>query len=236
MPFPQFLKPIPVRFLTDYARKLQMNSLSGSLKGEANDLIHAVVYREQIDESVSTAIDNNNRYEQGERNFEPETDADPLLNTLEHVVNGIMTGQSLDDQHGKIRQYIHNQQERSDLISNLLLTKDYQRLLSHLKVREILEARLLQAALRGDLNTSELLAVTQMVTEQTSKLETRVQAGASNVSDVMALLNKADYALSLHEDKVRDKFKHTTSTGREIVRRMIHKLRKVDGAPEPKKK
>jgi hypothetical protein len=86
------------------------------------------------------------------------------------------------------------------------------------------------SALREDLSTAELMAMITMIGEGAAKLESRVQAGASNVSDVMALLNKADYALHLHEDEVKERFKHTTHTGREIVRRVIHKLQKVAAA------
>lgn len=236
MALPRFTKPIPVRFLTDFVKALQNSAIDGPLKGgDANDLVTNVMAREHVDQSVAIALDQQNRYEHGEREFTDE-DEDPLLMTLDKVVEGILTGQSLEDQKGKIKQYIFNQQERAELISNLLLTKDYQRLIQFTKVRDELEKKLLSAALRGDLNVPELMAMMQMVGDQTSKLENRVQAGASNVSDVLALLNKADYHLHLHEDTIKEKFKHTTSTGREIVRRMIHKLQKVDKAGTEEKR
>lgn len=236
MALPRFVQPIPVRFLTDYARSLQMSSLNGPLKGAANDLIHNVMFREQIDSDVSTAIERANKFEHGVKDDDDASDdSDPLLGTLEKVIEGIMTGQSLAPQQDKIKQYIHNQQERADLITNLLLTKDYQRLVKHIRVRDMLEDRLLSAAQRGDLNTSELMALSQMINEQSSKLENRVQAGASSASDVMTLLNKADYHLHLHENNMKAKFKNTSATGREIVRRVLHKLHKVNKATEDSK-
>lgn len=227
MALPRFLHPIPVRFLTDYARALQMNQLHGPLKAAAANLVQSVMTRSNIDETVSTAIDQHNAYENGERDFTAEDD-DPVLGTMDRVIEGILSGQSLSGEMAKIKQYIFNQTERAELISNLLLTKDYQRLVRHVRVRDLLEKKLLTAALREDLNTSEIMAMIMLIGENTAKLETRVQAGATNVSDVMALLNKADYALHLHEDTVKEKFKHTTPTGREIVRRLVHRLQKVD--------
>ena len=239
MAFPRFTKPIPVRFLTDYVRSLQLNGLNGPLKNAAGDLVNDVMTRDHIDKSVALALTRNNEKDYGgsEDGVEQEGAGvdDPLLTTLESVVNGIMKGESLSGQQQEIQRYIFNQQERAELISNLLLTKDYSRLVASLRVRDVLEKKLLEAALREDLNTSEIMAMITLVGSHAEKLENRVQAGASNISDVMALLNKADYALHLHEDSMKEKFKHTTATGREIVRRVIHKLQKVDKAAADKK-
>jgi hypothetical protein len=238
MAFPKFIKPIQVRFLTDYVRSLQLNGLSGPLKNAAGDLVNDVMTRDNIDRSVALALTRNNEKEYDAGAGAEKEGAgidDPLLSTLENVVNGIMTGESLAGEQKEIQRYIFNQQERAELISNLLLTKDYGRLVSSLRVRDVLEKKLLDAALREDLNTSELMAMMTIIGSHTEKLENRVQAGATNISDVMALLNKADFALHVHEDVIKEKFKNTSSTGREIVRRMIHKLQKVDKAASDKK-
>lgn len=236
--FPRFIKPIPVRFLTDFVRTLQLNALNGPLKNAAGDLVNDVMTRDHIDKSVALALirHNENEYKNPGDGVEQEGDGvdDPLLSTLENVVNGIMSGESLAGQQKEIQRYIFNQQERAELISNLLLTKDYGRLVASIRVRDILEKKLLEAALREDLNTSEIMAMITLIGSHAEKLENRVQAGASNISDVMALLNKADYALHLHEDSMKEKFKNTSATGREIVRRVIHKLQKVDKAARDK--
>jgi hypothetical protein len=226
MPLPVFdkSKPIQVRFLTDYARAMQANSISGTLKEASPNLVKSVMIRTTIDDTVTESINSANEREYGAQH---EDLSDPLSDTLENVINGIMTGKSLDEYRDDIKRYIHNQQDRSDLIINLLLTKDYQRLLKFVKVRDDLEAKLLAAAGRTDLNASEMMAFSQLITEMTAKLEGRVQAGSTNVSDVMALLSKADYALQLQEETTKKKFKQTTPTGREIVRRLVHKLSKI---------
>ena len=152
---------------------------------------------------------------------------DPITNVLGDVVSGIMKGESLAAHHDQIRKYITNQQDRSELIANLLVTKDYQRLVSFLKARDILEQDIVKAALRSDLNISEKMALLQMVSEITTGLEHKVQAGASNVSDFAALMAKVDYTLQVNDATLKGRMKMTTSAGREIVRRVMHKLSKV---------
>jgi|KBSSwiStaDraftv2_1062776.scaffolds.fasta_scaffold00022_321 methyl-accepting chemotaxis protein len=233
--YPELLAPIPVSFLTDFVRDFQKNRLDGPLSQAANDLVRDVLFRASLEDAVETRIELNNRIQQEERaptdeelrQEEADKHADPILDVLDNVVEGILKGESLEKHHDQIRKYILNQQDRSELIANLLLTKDYRRLVSFVKVRDVLEQRLLEAATRADLNISEMMAMMTIVNAGADKLSNKVEAGASNISDVIALMTKVDYTLQENDSKMKEKLKKTSPSGREIVRRVIHKLKKV---------
>lgn len=233
--FPTLTVPIPVVFLTDFVRDFQKNRLDGPLSQAANDLVRDVLFRASLEDAVENRIELTNRIRDEERvptedELRQEAEdkhADPIIDVLDDVVEGILKGDSLEKYHDQIRKYILNQQDRSELIANLLLTKDYRRLVSFVKVRDMLEARLLEAATRSDLNISEIMAMMTIINSQAEKLSGRVEAGASNISDVIALMTKVDYTLQENDTKLKEKLKGTSASGREIVRRVIHKLRKV---------
>jgi hypothetical protein len=233
--FPELIGPLPVVFLTDFVRDFQKNRLDGPLSQAANDLVRDVLFRASLEDAVETRIELNNRVRDEEkvptedelRQEAANEHADPILDTLDNVVEGILKGESLTKHHEDIRKYILNQQDRSELIANLLLTKDYRRLVAFVKVRDLLETRLLEAATRADLNISEIMAMMQIVGANADKLSNRVEAGATNISDVIALMTKVDYTLQENDTRLKDKLKHTSASGREIVRRVLHKLQKV---------
>jgi methyl-accepting chemotaxis protein len=233
--FPELLAPIPVTFLTDFVRDFQKNRLDGPLSQAANDLVRDVLFRASLEDAVETRIDLTNRIRDEEKvpteeelRKEAEEDGrDPIIDVMDNVVEGILRGESLEKHHDQIRKYILNQQDRSELIANLLLTKDYRRLVSFVKVRDILERRLLEAATRADLNISEIMAMMQIVNANADKLSNKVEAGASNISDILALMTKVDYTLQENDTRMKEKLSKTSASGREIVRRVIHKLKKV---------
>lgn len=233
--FPTLTAPIPVVFLTDFVRDFQKNRLDGPLSQAANDLVRDVLFRASLEDAVENRVELINRIrdeqrvptEEELRQEAEDENADPIINVLDDVVEGILKGDSLEKYHDQIRKYILNQQDRSELIANLLLTKDYRRLVSFVKVRDILEGRLLEAATRSDLNISEIMAMMTIIGAQADKLSSKVEAGASNISDVLALMTKVDYTLQENDTKLKEKLKGTSASGREIVRRVIHKLKKV---------
>lgn len=234
---PTLRSPVKVVFLTDFVRTMQDNDLTGPLSQEAAGLVKDVFLRQKLEGTVETYVSVVNQTRDSgqvptdeDLKNEAMPKEDPVLKVLQDVISGIISGKGLSSHQEEVKKYISNQQDRAELISSLLLTKDYQRLAEFTKARDLLERSLLEAAGRSDLNTSETMALMQLVGEQVNRLEGRVQAGASNISDVMALLNKADFALQEHEGQIKDKFKHTTPAGREIVRRIVHKLRKLDGS------
>ena len=241
--FPELLAPIPVTFLMDFIRDFQKNRLDGPLSQAANELVRDVMFRASLESAVETRIELTNRIRDEERvptDEELRNEAraemgDPITDVLQGVVDGIMSGESLAQHSEKIQRYILNQQDRSELISNLLRTKDYRRLVEFVRVRDNLEGKMLEAATRGDLNISEQMALFSIINSEASKLENKVEAGASNISDIMALMTKVDYSLQENDSKLKEKMKGTSASGREIVRRVIHKLRKVATAAEPGK-
>jgi hypothetical protein len=233
--FPQLLAPIPVTFLMDFVRDFQKNRLDGPLSQAANDLVRDVLFRASLEDAVEARIELTNRVKDEERvptddELRQEAEAessDPVVDTLDNVVEGILRGESLEKHHEQVRKYIINQQDRSELISNLLRTKDYRRLVAFVRVRDQLETRLLEAAGRADLNISEIMALMTIVGATADKLSNKVEAGSTNISDVLALMTKVDYTLQENDTRMKEKLKQTSASGREIVRRVIHKLRKV---------
>lgn len=162
-----------------------------------------------------------------EREIE-EAKADTVLNTLSKVVGSIKTGESItDDTRESVTKLISNQEDRAELIQNLLLTHQYDRLVRYTKIRDHLERVMLACAKRGDLTAAEALAFMKITMEQTDSISSEVKAGATSVQDLMGMLNKVDFAVQISEKELEKKFANTSPQGREIVRRLATRLSKA---------
>jgi hypothetical protein len=149
------------------------------------------------------------------------------------VVDSIKSGKSITDSHVQIASLINNQEERAKLLDTLLLTHDYDRLVNFLYARKQLEQLLLSAAMRGDLTPTEQLAFMTIVLKETETISQRIRAGANSEKDIMSLLNKVDYTMQVSESDSLKKFKDTTPQGREIIRRLAHRLSKLQRHEKP---
>lgn len=242
--YPGLRQPIPVAFvarLSDILRVLQPNrlELGTALQRASYSLVSDVFARQGLDERVerrlakATGLEDEAARPIGGAGaatevVEDDDIDDAVVSMLGEVVNGIITGTSLGDkQRGKINRYIANQEARAELIANLVQTDDYRRLLRLMKARQGLEKTLIRAMGRDDLNPSEMLALHQVVTSEVSTIAKGVRVNANNVSDVLGLLEKADAAFGEQEELMARKFEKTTPQGREVIRRLAHRLSKL---------
>ena len=152
---------------------------------------------------------------------------DQSLSVLQQVVDGFTHGTSLAHLSETINKLISNQEQRAELISSLVMSHEYNRLVKYLAVRSHLEDQLIEAALRDDLSTSEKLMLLKLVGDETQSVANKVQAGSTTVKDIMGLMNKVDYKLQLGERTLGSKFRKTTPQGREIVRRVAFQLQRT---------
>lgn len=152
---------------------------------------------------------------------------DPALSVLQQVVEGFSNGTSLAHLSEQINQLISNQEQRAELISSLVMSHEYQRLVKYLAVRAHLEDQLIESALRDDLSVSERIMLLKLVGDETQSTANKVQAGSTTVKDILGLMNKVDYKLQLGERSLGSKFKKTTPQGREIVRRVAFQLQRT---------
>jgi len=156
-----------------------------------------------------------------------EGQSDPVLKILDKVVQGIKHGTDISENQEEISKLILNQESRAELIDNILLTHDYDRLVKYVRARKVLEDFLLLACQRGDLSATEALAFMKIVMTESETIQHRVKAGATSVKDIINLVSKADYAVQAKEADLTKKFDKTTPQGREIIRRLAHRLNKV---------
>lgn len=162
----------------------------------------------------------------------PAAPADEVLQTLQRLISGLQQGGDISHLKDELAKYVLNQESRAELVTNLVMTHDYNRLNNYMHARASLENILLQAATGSRLTPTQALAFLKIVQEESEIILNRVRAGATNVKDIVGLLNKADFALQTREGELAKKFASTTPQGREIVRRMAHRLRKLYGAAE----
>jgi len=153
--------------------------------------------------------------------------ADKPLQVIEQVVGAIKDGRDLSAMKPDVLRLISNQEDRAQLISNLLMTHDYTRVAKYAKAREKLENTILEAIDRGRLTPTQTLAFLKLISEETEVISGRIRGGATSVKDLMALINRADYQMQMSEGDIHKKFTGTSPQGREIIRRLIGKLCKA---------
>lgn len=152
---------------------------------------------------------------------------DPALDLLQQIVNGFQSGKSIASLGDKLSQLTNNQEQRSELISALVTSHDYSRLVKYMAVRSHLEDELLASACRDDLSPAERIMMLKLVGDETGQLEQKIQASSTGIKDMMSLMNKVDYTLQVGEHNLRSQYAKTTPQGREIVRRLALRLQQT---------
>ena len=158
------------------------------------------------------------------------------LQVLEQVVEALRTGEPLEGVRGDVERLVTNQQVKTDLINNIVLAHDFERLTLYLKARSKLERFLFGLLNEDKLTAQDALAYFKIVYEESKALTERVQGGASPVKDASAELDKVDLAVRQAQEAMKAKLKDTSPQGREIIRRLRHKAQKIlktldDGKP-----
>lgn len=237
MPFPVLPdKPLPVKFLPDPAEAIRDEfpnrlAVGDNLQRQSGPLTSMPLVRQEFLSREFDSLARESGMEPVLKQVRRRTPANPVVETLEGMVNGIIEGRSLEPERESIRRFVSNQEERAKIVSHLLLTHDVQRLVKMLQTRDQIEQQLHEAAHREDLNPSERLAYMGMLTTEIDRATGRVRAKAANPEDLEALLEKADFKLQADEATLIAKHSEGTSTvGRELMRRLGYKLQKMASA------
>ena len=240
MSFPTLEKPIPVQFATSAAEAIKMEfpnrlSVGDNLQRAAGAISQIVLVREEANKQQFTSLAKRSGVGMpfDSSMSVPAPATNPVLETISGLVEGILRGESLDGQREAISRFMLNQEQRSKIISHLLLTHDYERLSRKLKLRAQLERKVEAAASRQDLNPSEVMALLLMTNDDIQTSTKAVKSSAENVDDVLALLEKADYKAQAQEAVLAQKYRGTTTPhGREIIRRLAHTIHKLQEKPQ----
>jgi hypothetical protein len=160
--------------------------------------------------------------------------ADVALEAIRDLVTGIQEGRSLEPLYPRLSRLIANQERRAEIVDQLFLTSEFDRAVNLASARAQLEYELCLAAYRSDLSVPERLALLDRIVELERDSRNRIKSGAIPVSDLMALVQKADATLAVDEVQLAAKFAKTTPQGREVVRKLALRLGKAARAAEKK--
>jgi len=168
----------------------------------------------------------------GEGETSEQDQFDPVIDTMQAVVEGIVAGRDISSYRGKIERLISNQESRAELIDNLILTHDYTRLLKFIKTRSKLEDSLLELAETENLTPHEKMVLLRYVSDEAKFLGNKVKAGSSSVKDILGLLNRVDFHVQVSQKELEKRLSTTSPQGREIVRRTAYRLLKLSGSAQ----
>lgn len=158
----------------------------------------------------------------------------PALDGLRAVIEAVVQGKDLLQHAKEIERLVMGQETRANLVDSLIATADYERLMGFLTARRTLEFSLLGALNSGQLSPPEQLALLNYLNTETRNIEGKIKAGTTEMKDVMGLLLKLDASTAAGEASIAERVKLTTPQGREIVRRVLHRLGKATRKPRAK--
>jgi hypothetical protein len=151
----------------------------------------------------------------------------PVYQVLRQIVGGIEDGKDIRESYPLIGRLIHNQEPRSNVVNQLLLTNDFRRVTELSAARDHLEQELMAGAYRQDLTAAERLVLLKMLQEQLKTAESRLAAGAQPVQDLIGLMQKINFATQGDENALRQRFSQTSPQGREIIRKLVTTMRRA---------
>ena len=147
-----------------------------------------------------------------------------VTDLVKTVVDGIATGTDFKQIYPTLSRLVNQQESRAKLLDQLLLFDDYRRVSAWTEVRNEIEVDLIQAARRGDLRPAERLFLLEMADKKLLGIQRRIEGGASEVNDVLGLLQKANYAVEAQGEALKERFAKTSYQGREIARKLLTRL------------
>lgn len=147
----------------------------------------------------------------------------PALDVFDSIVNSIMNGTDMSTDFPTLSRLIHAQEQRAEVINQLLLANDFKRLNMATRARDKLEESLFAAALNSDdsLLPAERVVLLDRLDSIVAATRKRISAESTTVNDITALLEKIDYKTTeLNEAGLKKKFDGTSVQGRELVRKL----------------
>lgn len=146
-----------------------------------------------------------------------------IYEVLQTVTAGIQTGADISSAYPTISRLIHNNEQRANVVNQLLLTHEFSRAATLSEARDHLENELVRAAYRGDMTPAERLCLMTMLDKRLKESRGMIANGAQPIQDIQALLERVNYVTS-DESGLKERFKQTSPQGREIIRRMVTKI------------
>ena len=153
--------------------------------------------------------------------------ADQALVVMRELITGINSGTSLELLYPKLQRLISNQERRAEIVDQLALTSDFDRLATLAQARAHLEHELISSAYRDELTTGERMALLDAIVPLEREVRNRVRSGATAINDLLANIQRMESALAIDEEALRNKFSKTTPQGREVVRKLAMRLGKA---------
>ncbi len=144
----------------------------------------------------------------------------PALDVFDRIVDSINNGTDLTPEFPTLSRLIHAQEQRAEVIGQLLLTHDYGRLAKASRARDRLEETLFTQAMNDDLLPAERVILLEKLDSIIATSQKRIGAESTSVNDLETLLQKMDYATELAGAGLRRKFEGTSAQGREVVRKL----------------
>jgi hypothetical protein len=181
-------------------------------------LVERVVCRQLIADSQDGAV-------------VPVVPTNPTLDVLEKLITSFRDGTSSKQIQAEIEKLLNAQDERSNLVNNLLVVHDVDRLPQFLRLRAYIENYLVHAATQGGLTPAEALAFLKISQTEIETISSRVRSGANPVKDIEELIQRADFVNKASDRELMEKFKTTSPQGREILRKISHKIAKAARDP-----
>lgn len=154
----------------------------------------------------------------------PKTTPNLVSGIISEIVSGIEQSKDFSHVYPTISRLIDHQEDRANLVSNLLVFDDFRRAAVMVEVRNQLESDLILAAKEGKLRPAERIILLQLVDKRMDSIERRIAGKGSNIEDITSVLEKANYAVEMRGDALRKKFGESSPQGREIIRKLITRI------------
>ncbi len=151
----------------------------------------------------------------------------PVYEVLRKIVGGIEHGHDIKDAYPTIGRLIHSQEQRANVVNQLLMTNEFRRVTELSAARDHLENDLIKAAYRQDLSPAERLVLMKMLQDQLKSSEGRLAAGAQPVQDLIGLMQKINFATQGDEGALKARFSQTSAQGREIIRKLVTTMKRA---------
>ena len=149
-----------------------------------------------------------------------------MLNIFQGVSEGLLVGSNLGPLKDEFVKLFSSLDEKNALCEAMLLLYEKQRLFPLLMARAHITSNLIKCAEREDLTPAEELAFFKIFGDEvTSIRESLKEFSAAQLKDVEALLEKIDSNDAGNLRDLAKQFEGTTPQGREIIRRVLYKLK-----------
>ena len=158
----------------------------------------------------------------------PATPLEPVSHTHD-VLAALVAGMSKDGDIASVKDELTriaaNQTEKADVITTVLNQIDHERLADMLFMRAKMEKHLKRAASRGEINTSQAMAIYGLADETIKAIQAK-QAKTKPV-DSGTTVAKVDSSQQIAERHAADRWEGTTPQGREIIRKKLFTLKRM---------